>query len=454
MVSICVLGSSTSWTPGLVTDLVCTFDEPLEIRLMDINPAASKLCAEWGAAANRHHGRKDKYVCFGDRREALKGADAVIITLSTGGLDAMENDLLIPEKYGIYGTVGDTPGPSGWSRAIRNIPVFMEFARDFQEICPTAFIANYTNPLSALSGALGMCCDNPVVWLCHAYFEMKDVIQKIHGLEDWSKLSVSIAGMNHFTWVVDYTVDKQDGYKLLREKLGDRSLRDVMPKESADEIGIWSGHEFCVELFDAFGYLPYPADRHTCEFVSSVLCGWEGRPERYESCDKKGEAADTVRYCNIRRTSIDSRRKSMPEREEKMRQYISGEAEMPKKTRETSAEMIAAYVYNKPFVDAVNVLNAGQVPGLPIGACVETLGCIDGLGARPLFVKEVPEHLLEVMRPHAICQKWTTEGVIERDRDKVLQGLYRDPQCAHLKFHEIRQMAEELFEANKKWVSF
>ena len=110
-------------------------------------------------------------------------------------------------------------------------------------------------------------------------------------------------------------------------------------------------------------------------------------------------------------------------------------------------------IHNHPFVEVVNVLNAGQVHGLPLESCVETLGRIDGLGARPLLVKDVPEHLLEVMRPQAACQKWTTEGVIERDKDKLLQGLYRDPQCAHLNLHETRKMVEELFEANKKWIS-
>lgn len=56
--------------------------------------------------------------------------------------------------------------------------------------------------------------------------------------------------------------------------------------------------------------------------------------------------------------------------------------------------------------------------------------------------------LLQGMRPQAICQKWIARGVLENDRGLLLQALYRDPQCAHLKYHEVRQMADELFEAN------
>jgi galacturan 1,4-alpha-galacturonidase len=114
MLNICILGSSTSWFPYLLPDLISVFKEPLEIRLIDINPSSARLCAEFGKIASKHSRRKkDKYRVFANRKEALKDADAVIITLSTGGLDAMEQDLKIPEKYGICATVGDTAGPGG-----------------------------------------------------------------------------------------------------------------------------------------------------------------------------------------------------------------------------------------------------------------------------------------------------------------------------------------------------
>jgi alpha-galactosidase len=467
--NIVVLGASTSWVPRLVTDLLVAFDERLEIRLVDINPSNAALCAEWGEAANKHWGRRDRYVATTDRQEALSGADAVLITISTGGLDAMEHDIAIPERYGIYTPVGDTTGPAGWSRSIRNIPVFQQFAEDFARICPRAFIANYTNPMASLTATLQRCCPNPVVGLCHAltlqrccpnpvvglchaFFETKDVIQHLFGLDDWSQISLSIAGMNHFTWVVDFNIGREDGYALLRGMVGDGSLRDLLPESSADEINIYSRHKFCVELYDAFGYLPYPADRHTCEFVSTVLCG---SPERYsvdiDTDVGQKRRAEVIRYCDVRRTSVAERRAGMSRRDRNMRGWIEGTKEMPPPSRETGAKMIRAYLTNQPIVDAVNTLNVGQIPGLPLGACVETLGVVDGLGAQPLMVDRVPEHLLEVMRPQAVCQKWITKGTLEGDRELLLQALYRDPQCAHLKYHEVRKMADELFEANRPY---
>jgi len=452
MINICILGASTSWTPGLATDLMCVFDEPLEIRLIDIDPRPAELCAEWGRAAAKHHGRKDRFIPYLDRRKALQGADAVIITLSTGGLDAMEHDIAIPEKYGIYATVGDTTGPGGWSRAIRNIGVFRQFAEDFQRICPTAFIANYTNPMAALTATLSLCCGNPTVGLCHAYFSTKDLIQKIFNLPDWSKISVTIAGMNHFTWVVDFKVDHQDGYALLREKVGSGSIRELLPEESADEIGIFSGHQLCAELYDAFGYLTYPADRHTSEFLSFTLSGRSGYPQRTEVQLADGSSCQIIEYCNLKRTSVQQRRDAYPQREKRIREMIEGKTPWPTKSRETGAEMIRAYLYNEPFTDAVNTLNVGQIRGLPLGSCVETLGTVDGLGVRPLMVQHVPEHLLEIMRPHAVCQKWTVQGMLEGNRDLLVQALYHDPQCRHLKLHEVRAMADELLQANRQWL--
>lgn len=132
---------------------------------------------------------------------------------------------------------------------------------------------------------------------------------------------------------------------------------------------------------------------------------------------------------------------------------IAGKADFPKKSRETGAEMIRAYLKNQPMTDAVNVLNSGQIPGLPLGACVETMGVVDGMGVRPLVVNNVPEHLLELMRPQAICQKWITHGVLNGDRDLLLQALHRDPLCAALKPHEVAALGTELLEANREFLT-
>jgi alpha-galactosidase/6-phospho-beta-glucosidase family protein len=454
MYVIGVIGASSLWSPTLITDLMAVFQEPLDIRFIDIDPHALQLCQQWGEAATKHYGRKDKFSTYTDRRKALEGVDAVIVTISTGGLESMRWDIEIPEKYGIYATVGDTVGPGGWSRSIRNIPVFQGFAKDFDEICPTAFIINYTNPMSALTATLAQSCRNPVVGLCHSYFEMKDVIQQILNLDDKNELSMQVAGMNHFIWLVDFKVGRQDGYALIREKLGNRSLRELLPEETVDPIGHASKHNLCAELFDTYGYLPYTGDRHTCEFLSYTL---SGNPERHTIVTPDGDSYDSIKYCNIKRTSITHRQQRYTrihaDIQKTITQFAEESSQPIPKSSETVAEMVYAYLNNKAMTEVVNTLNVGQIPGLPQGACVETFGIVDGLGVRPAIVNNVPEHLLEVMRPQAVNQKWVTEGAIKRDKSMLLQALHNDPQCKHMKPNEVKQMADELFAANKNYIS-
>jgi alpha-galactosidase/6-phospho-beta-glucosidase family protein len=450
MANITVIGSSYAWSPTLLTDLMSVFDEPLEVRMLDLDEEPARLCSEWGSAASARRGRKDRFLAFTDRAEALRGADAVLITISTGGLAAMRHDIEIPDRYGISSTVGDTAGPGGWSRALRNIPVFRRFAEDFSRFCPTAIVANYTNPLSALTAVLCRECPNPVVGLCHAYFEIKDVIASIFGLADWGPIGIEIAGMNHFTWVTDFRIGREPGYPLLRRKIGSGSLDDVIPRSSRDEIGYRSGHRLCVELYDHTGYLPYPADRHTAEFVSFALAG---NPERTTVHDADGSEWETVGPFATRRTSIDYRVAQAADRRirliEATADIASGRVEPPQRSRETGAEMIAAYLANRPFCDAVNTLNVGQIPGLPSGACVETLGVVDGLGVRPLAVRGVPQHLLELMRPQAVNQAWLVEGALTGRDDLAMQALANDPLCRALRPADVRAMGRELMDANR-----
>lgn len=321
-------------------------------------------------------------------------------------------------------------------------------------MCPNAFVANYTNPMSTLTSTLSLLTSNPVSGFCHAYFEIKDVIQKMFGLEDWSKISIEIAGMNHFTWVTDFKIGNENGYSLLKKMIGDGSLKNISPKGSSDEIGIYSAHNLFVDLYDAFGYLPYPADRHTSEFLSFTLSNY---PKISKRNDPDGNSLDVLEYNNIVRTPIPVRQLSATKGRQHMFDLIENLKNKsngtPNKSRETGSDMIWAYINNKTVMDAVNTINIGQIEGFPLGTCVETMGVVDGFGVRPVMVNKVPKHLLEIMRPQAICTKWITEGVINGDKDTVLQALYRDPQCAVLKPSEIKSMANELIEANKKYVS-
>ena len=89
-----------------------------------------------------------------DRREVLAGADFVTVTIAVGGVRAWERDVRIPEAHGVWQTVGDSVGPGGVFRALRHVPELVAIARDMEELCPDAWLFNYTNPLTALVRAV------------------------------------------------------------------------------------------------------------------------------------------------------------------------------------------------------------------------------------------------------------------------------------------------------------
>ena len=143
-------GGSNAWTVRLVRDMLLTEGlEDAQYVLYDIDVKASDLTKAFLDKLGPALGVKATFVSTDDKRRAFRGADYVIITISTGRLPAMAHDLAIPEDYGIYHTVGDTTGPGGWARLIRNFGPFVELADLMNRHCPGAVVLNYSNPCRA-----------------------------------------------------------------------------------------------------------------------------------------------------------------------------------------------------------------------------------------------------------------------------------------------------------------
>src|SRR5437870_8687557 len=149
---ICFIGGgSYNWMPKLLGDLALTPDLEGTVVLQDINPTALDDIQQYGRKAFASTGSNFTIETTTDLDRGLDGADFVVVTITTGGLDTMALDLSIPEKYGIYQSVGDTVGPGGLSRALRNVPVMVEIVQAMDRYCPNAWMLNLTNPLTVLT---------------------------------------------------------------------------------------------------------------------------------------------------------------------------------------------------------------------------------------------------------------------------------------------------------------
>jgi alpha-galactosidase len=315
--------------------------------------------------------------------------------------------------------------------------VFQNYAKQIKQLAPNAFVLNYTNPMGALTKTLAHeLGPKKVVGLCHGLFSCYAVLRTIFHLPSEKNIQVRFGGVNHFFWILDLIIDGQDGHKMLRDKLGDRNLATLMREIHKDAIGHSSDMWVCGELLQNYGYLSFVADRHISEFFGCYITN-KAVMNRYK----------------LVRTSIADREKMYAAAAADIERWTNSEGGLDKSGhRETAADVIKAVLYNDNFIDVVNLINVGQIPSLPMGAVVETLGQVNSSGFTPLACGPLPETINPLVRPHADVQLRTVEAALAGDLNAALLALAEDPACANLPISDIKKMGMELLEPNKKYM--
>ncbi|MCX6993569.1 MAG: hypothetical protein NT011_10570 [Kiritimatiellaeota bacterium] len=433
-------GGSQSWSPTIIRDIIFKPGmerAELEFRLLDLSlERARAIEAMFRANLKAWKIGRVAIQATRDPEAALAGADFVVIAISTGRLETMRHDIAIPEKYGIYHTVGDTSGPGGWSRALRNIPVFRDYAKLIKKLAPQACILNYTNPMGALTKVLSDELGRErVVGLCHGLFENYHILKLIFGLKSEQDIQVRFGGLNHFFWIFDFKIKGRDGYALLRKKLRGRNLATLVNRTFRDAMGFGSNQLLAGELFEQFGYLPYFGDRHTSEFF----------------CDTMTDKAIMRRF-KLVRTSVVERAAGYRKAAAQIKTWTAQKSLPATPSRETAADIIHAITFGLDFTDVINSVNIGQIDNLPRGAVVETLGRVNAMGFTPFMVGPLPEPIKAVVAPHAEVQVRTVQAGLAGNMEAALLALINDPVCAHLPPSDIRKMGMELLRANRKYL--
>lgn len=153
---IVTIGGGSSYTPELMEGFIKRYNElPIkEIWLVDIEQGKEKVNIDakmsqrmWDAA-----GYDVKVHVTFDRREALKDADFVTTQFRVGLLEARIKDERIPLSYGMLGQ--ETNGAGGIFKAFRTIPVILDIVEDMKELCPNAWLINFTNPSGMVTEAV------------------------------------------------------------------------------------------------------------------------------------------------------------------------------------------------------------------------------------------------------------------------------------------------------------
>lgn len=435
---VIVGGGSAAWTPRIVKDMLLTESlSDAHYVLYDVDKSASDLTRALLVKLAGQTGINPRITSTDRRASAFRDADYFVITISTGGLNAMGRDLSIPEDYSIYHTVGDTGGPGGWTRLMRNFDVFAQLARDFNRYAPGAMVLNYSNPMTTLTDVLARLCVGPVVGLCHGLFENLTAIKDMYKLDSEDQISVQYAGLNHFFWMTHATAGDVNVIADLNRKLRRRSVVDLIRKSQADPMGYKSNHEFATELFRLTEVMPYLADRHTCEFFPWLIT-----------------SRRNIKKYKLVRTSIQYRRQLLRNNRSRIIKMVKGDLDesMLTRSREAAADIIDAHSQGKVFIDVGNVPNIGQISNVALGVVVETAVRVDANGLTPIAFGALPEVVSGLIDPWAASFDMAVDACFECDRAKALQALRLDPVCSHLSTGEVNDMGGRLLKAHRKFI--
>jgi len=432
-------GGSLQWTPKILVDFVLTDElKGYQICLHDIDEEALSLMHRLGKKIIREAKGNFHLISTTSLGEALQDADYVILSISTGGLDTMRYDLEIPLKYGIYQSVGDTVGPGGLSRALRNIPVVVGIAKKMEHLCPDAWLLNYTNPMSTLCRAINKTTRIKTVGLCHELLLVLRTLKEIFKVKEDSDIQVKTAGINHFSWILELKIKDKNGFPLLREYLEREEERlkkqvDSLDWQSLDPFKDNNLLKF--ELFKMFGCLPAEGDRHVAEFFPYFLT----------------EKTSAGRKYRIKLTTIEDRLRVM-ERARKEIQSIIEEKQSIKleHSGEKACDLISAIANGKESIFMMNLPNRGQIANLPSDVIVETPALANANGVHPVSVGELPPGILGLTLKHITNQEMIVEAALTGNKKLALQALVNDSLVKN--WEDAAKMLDELLQANARYL--
>ncbi|MBQ2897284.1 MAG: alpha-glucosidase/alpha-galactosidase [Clostridia bacterium] len=441
-------GGSRGWAWKLMSDLAKEEMLSGELCLYDIDYEAAKQNEIVWSKVEEHPECKAKWNCKAVKtlKEALINADFVIISILPGTFDEMDSDVHLPEKYGIYQSVGDTMGPGGIVRALRTLPMFEEIAQSVKENCPDAWVINYTNPMSLCLKALYMTFPEIKAWgCCHEVFGTQKLLSRalsiIEGIEEvpFKDIKVNVVGVNHFTWLTEAyykDIDLFPVYEKFCEKYSDCGYE--LKDEDSWLNKFFDTHELVkMDLFKRFGYIAAAGDRHLAEFCPGYW--YIDSPERVE---KWGFALTPVSW----------RKENRDDLIEESKRLVSGQQKFEiKETGEEGVRQIKAILGLGDFTTNINIPNQGQIPNLPIGAIVETNAYLTSGTLKPVFAGNIPEKILPLVSRVVAEQEVVARAVKERNLEIAFDAFIGDP-LVTISQEKARELFDQMIENTKEYL--
>lgn len=432
MVKITFMGAgSTIFARNVLGDCMCTPTlRDAEIALYDINPDrlsdSELILSAINKNVNEGRAHIKTYLGVENRKAALSGADFVVNAIQVGGYDPCTiTDFEIPKKYGLKQTIADTLGIGGIMRGLRTIPVMEEFARDMEEVCPDAWLLNYTNPMAILTGYMQRYTSVKSIGLCHSVQVCSETLLKELDMEDRLEGRTElIAGINHMAWLLKlHDKDGQDLYPTIREK----ALKKNLAEKHKDMVRF--------EYINNFGYYCTESSEHNAEYNPLFI---------------KSRYPDMIEEFQIPLDEYPRRCiKQINEWEAEKASILNDGKITHDRSHEYASYIMEAILTNRPYKIGASVINHGLIDNLPADACVEVPCLVDGSGITPCHVGPLPTQLAAMNMTNINVQLLTMEAAHNRDRNTIYQAAMLDPHtAAELSIKDIRAMVDELIAAH------
>lgn len=429
-IKLVIIGGGSSYTPEIIEGIILRHDSfPVsEIVLVDIEAGQEKL-EIIGNLSQRMIKKANKSIALSwtlNCREALQGADFISTQIRVGGLDAREKDERIPLSHGYLGQ--ETNGAGGIMKAFRTIPVLMDLAAEINEICPNAWMINFTNPAGIVTEALlKYSKHDKVIGVCNIPYNMRHSSAEIlHA--DPEDVVIDFVGLNHFVFGRHVYVNGVDRTDEVLANLASNEL-DYSP---ANIISLgWSK-----TFIESVGLLPNPYHEYyfqTSEVLAKDIEAFEENGTRAEKVQEIEEALFNI----YKQPTLQEKPKEL---EERGGAFYSNVA----------CSLMDSIYNNKNDIQTVNTSNKGAIPSLPYDAVIEVNCVITKHGPKPVATGDLPL----AIKGHVLQMKAFEELVIQA----ALSGNYED---AYLAFvmnplianeQDAKILLDELLKAHKDYL--
>ncbi|MFZ4451476.1 6-phospho-beta-glucosidase [Salibacterium aidingense] len=402
-----IVGGGSSYTPEIIEGVIERYEllPVTSIDLVDVEEGEEKMQIIESLSRRMidKAGLPIEIQAGKNRKEALEGADFVMVQIRVGGLKARYYDEHIPLKHELIGQ--ETNGAGGIFNALRTIPVLLDIAEDMHHICPRAWLINFSNPAGMVTEAvLKHSPHQKVVGVCNIPFNMRTGIAELYDIAV-ERISVEFLGMNHFSFGRRVFIDGIDRSLETMEKVVYQDV-DYAP---ANIVSLPWNKTFLTMLH----MLPNPYHQYYFQHEAML----EKELKQYKDQGTRAEMVMEVEKNLFQKYADPSVKEKPKELEERGGAYYS----------DAACNLMASIYNHAGDIQTVNTRNNGCVPELPDEAVLEVNSVITAEGPRPLAAGPLPRRIKGIILQMKNMEELVIEAAVQGDYYSAYAALVMNP---------------------------